>query len=175
MADVDSHGVTQVRVPPWRNVLLLRWVAQVVVLFATVAFFGVLASQAQRNWAASGITFGWDWLAGPFGVALSEGIDTLPDSGARALVVGAINTLRIAFAAIVASTVLGVLVGIARLSGNWIAYRGATVFVETIRNIPLLLQIFFWQALTFALPAPRERSRDRGEGAALDPARVCAG
>jgi len=84
---------------------------------------------------------------------LSEGIDTLPDSGARALAVGAINTIRIAMSAIVASTVLGTIVGIARLSRNWIMNRAATVFVETVRNIPLLLQIFFWQAVTFSLPA----------------------
>ncbi|GMQ97694.1 MAG: hypothetical protein BMS9Abin17_0194 [Acidimicrobiia bacterium] len=133
--------------------MFLKWLAQVAVLAAVVGLFSVLGSQAAENWSRTGITFGWDWLAGPFGVALSEGIDTLPDSGARALVVGAINTIRIAMSAIVASTVLGTIVGIARLSGNWIVNRAATAFVETVRNIPLLLQIFFWQALTFSLPA----------------------
>jgi general L-amino acid transport system permease protein len=155
-SDVNTHNNIEVSVPLWRNVVVLKWLAQVAVLLAVVGLFGALGSQAARNWTASGITFGWEWLAGPFGVALSEGIDTLPDSGARALVVGAINTLRVAFAAIVASTLLGTLVGVARLSGNWIAFRIATVFVETVRNIPLLLQIFFWQALTFALPALTE-------------------
>jgi general L-amino acid transport system permease protein len=153
MPSLDVNATAQSKVPPWRNAVFLRWLAQVGVLVAVVGVFGVLGSQAAENWSSSGISFGWDWLAGPFGVALSEGIDTLPDSGARALVVGAINTIRIAISAIVASTVLGTIVGIARLSGNWVVKRAATVFVETVRNIPLLLQIFFWQALTFSLPA----------------------
>jgi len=136
--------------------VFLKWLAQVAVLVAVLGLFGVLASQAAENWSSSGISFGWDWLAGPFGVALSEGIDKLPDSGARALAVGVVNTLRITISAIVASTVLGTIVGIARLSSNWVVKRAATVFVETVRNIPLLLQIFFWQALTFSLPALSE-------------------
>ncbi len=130
----------------------LKWLAQVAVLGAAILGFGALGSQAVANWASSGIDFGWDWLAGPFGVALSEGIDTLPDSAARAIVVGAVNTLRVAVSAILASTILGTLVGIARLSNNWILHKVSSVFVETVRNIPLLLQIFFWQAVTFALP-----------------------
>ena len=153
--DIDTPGRTAV--PPWRNAVLLRWLAQVGVLAVVLGLFGVLGSQAAENWSSSGITFGWDWLSAPFGVALSEGIDTLPDSGSRALLVGAINTLRIAIAAIVGSTILGTLIGVARLSSNWITYRIATVFVETIRNIPLLLQIFFWQAATFVLPSLTEQ------------------
>jgi len=153
---VAGETSTQVRVPPWRNATFLKWLAQVAVLVVVTLLFVALGSQAARNWEASGIDFGWDWLAGPFGVGLSEGIDVLPDSGARALVVGAVNTLRIAMSAIVASTVLGTLVGVARLSNNWIMHKIATVFVETVRNIPILLQIFFWQALTFALPSLTE-------------------
>lgn len=141
------------RAPLWRNAIFLRWIAQVAALAVVVSIFVALGAQAAENWARTGIDFGWDWLSGPFGVRLSEGIDTLPDSGARALLVGAVNTLRIAASAIVASTILGTLVGIARLSNNWILHKVATVFVETVRNIPLLLQIFFWQAVTFALPA----------------------
>lgn len=149
---MNSDSRLQHRVPLWRNAVFLKWFVQVVVLGAVILGFGALGAQAAANWASSGIDFGWDWLAGPFGVALSEGIDTLPDSAARAIVVGAVNTLRIALSAIVASTILGTLVGIARLSKNWILHKVSTVFVETVRNIPLLLQIFFWQAVTFALP-----------------------
>lgn len=147
-----AETTTQVRVPLWRNATFLKWLAQVSALAVVIFMFVALGSQAASNWEATGIDFGWDWLAGPFGVGLSEGIDVLPDSSARALVVGAVNTLRIAISAIVASTILGTLVGIARLSNNWIMHKIATVFVETVRNIPLLLQIFFWQALTFVLP-----------------------
>ncbi len=82
-----------------------------------------------------------------------KGIDTNPDSGARAIVVGMINTLRVAISGIFVATILGTIIGIGRLSSNWIINKVATIYIETIRNIPLLVQIFFWQALAITLPS----------------------
>ena len=151
--EVREHQKT----PLWRNATVLKWSAQIVVLLLVIAVFVTLASTASSNFTASNVSFGWDWLADPTGVQIREGIDTSPDSGARALVVGIVNTLRVSISGIVVATILGTLIGIARLSSNWIVSRVAVVYIETIRNIPLLVQIFFWSALAIGLP---ELTRD---------------
>jgi general L-amino acid transport system permease protein len=146
------------RPPIWRNVTVLKWIAQIVVLVIVLALLFILGREAARNFARSDISFGWGWLADNPGITIREGIDTNPDSGARALMVGMINTLRVAISGIVAATILGTIVGVARLSKNWIVNKLATVYIETIRNIPLLVQIFFWQATIIFLPALTEES-----------------
>ena len=78
----------------------------------------------------------------------------------RAFLVGLLNTLLVAGLGIVLATVLGFIIGIARLSTNWLVARLATVYVEVIRNMPLLLQLFFWYfAVLKSLPAPRQSLR----------------
>ena len=140
------------RTPLWRNATVLKWAAQIFVLLGVLAVFVTLAQTASANFTRSDISFGWDWLSDPTGVQIREGIDTSPDSGVRALTVGMINTLRVAISGIIVATILGTLIGIARLSSNWIVNRIAVVYIETIRNIPLLVQIFFWSALAIGLP-----------------------
>ena len=143
----------QEKTPLWRNAAFLKWSSQLVALAFTLAFFVLLGKQAFANFSASGTTFDLDFLTDPIGVFLREGIDTEPDSSVRALTVGAINTLRVSVTGIIAATILGTLVGIGRLSSNWIVNKAATVYIEIIRNIPLLVQIFFWQAMAIALPS----------------------
>lgn len=140
------------RAPLWRNATVLKWAAQLIVLVGVVALFATLASRAAQNFSDSDITFGWTWLSDPTGVQIREGIDTLPDSGARALLVGIVNTLRVTISGIIVATLLGTIIGVARLSSNWIVTKIASVYIETIRNIPLLVQIFFWSALAIGLP-----------------------
>ncbi len=147
--EVRQHQKT----PLWRNATVLKWASQVFVLFMLLFLFGALGSRATDNFAQSDISFGWDWLSNPTGVQIREGIDTLPDSGARALTVGIINTMRVAISGIFVATLIGTIIGIARLSSNWIVNKLATVYIETIRNIPLLVQIFFWSALAVGLPS----------------------
>ncbi|MEN8235352.1 MAG: ABC transporter permease subunit [Actinomycetota bacterium] len=143
----------QEKAPLWRNATFLKWLAQVVALAAATGLFVLLGSQAFENFANSGVSFGFDWLTDPTGVDIREGIDTKPDSGVRALAVGAMNTLRVTISGILAASILGTLIGIGRLSHNWIVNKISTAYIETIRNIPLLVQIFFWSALAIALPA----------------------
>ncbi|GMR02204.1 MAG: hypothetical protein BMS9Abin20_0532 [Acidimicrobiia bacterium] len=142
----------QRKTPLWRNAAFLKWTSQLFTLGVVVVFLGVLGKQAFANFGASGTTFDWGWLTDPASILLREGIDLNPDSGARALVVGAVNTLRITVTGILAATIIGTLVGIGRLSSNWIVTKMASLYIETIRNIPLLVQIFFWQAIAIALP-----------------------
>jgi len=141
------------KTPLWRNATFLKWLAQIVALVAVVAIFVVLGTQAFKNFNKSGISFGWKWLSDPTGVDIREGIDTSPNSGIRALAVGMVNTLRVAVSGVVVATILGTIVGIGRLSKNWIVSKISTVYIETIRNVPLLLQIFFWSAFAIALPS----------------------
>ena len=140
------------RTPLWRNATVLKWSAQIIVLLAVIALFATLGSRAAANFEQSDISFGWKWLSDPTGVQIREGIDTLPDSGARALLVGIVNTLRVSISGIIVATLLGTLIGIARLSANWIVNKIAVVYIEAIRNVPLLVQIFFWSALAIGLP-----------------------
>jgi general L-amino acid transport system permease protein len=144
---------TQERAPIWRNAAVLKWTAQIFSLVVLFALFALLWREASNNFRESDISFGWQWLADPPLIQLREGIDVNPDSGARAMFAGIVNTLRVSASGILAATVLGTIVGIARLSGNWVVNLMATVFIETIRNIPLLVQIFFWSALVIGLPA----------------------
>ena len=143
---------THERPPFWRNGAVLKWVAQIFSLLVLFSLFYLLWSEATQNFRNSDISFGWQWLANPPGIQLREGIDVNPDSGARAIYAGIVNTMRVAVSGILAATVLGTIVGIARLSRNWIVNKMATIYIETIRNVPLLVQIFFWSALVIGLP-----------------------
>jgi len=102
-----------------------------------------LALQAGNNLKAAAIPTGFDFVGDSVGIQLSEGIDTKPATGGRALWVGMVNTLRISAAGIVVATILGIIIGLARLSSNWIVSKIASVYIETMRNIPLLVQIIF--------------------------------
>jgi general L-amino acid transport system permease protein len=73
----------------------------------------------------------------------------------RAFIVGVVNTLRVAAIGIVLATVLGTLIGIAKLSSNWLLSRLAAIYVEVLRDVPLLLQLLFWYVLMQGLPAAR--------------------
>ena len=134
----------QQKPPIWRNATFLKWAAQIGVLTGLVALFVLLGSVAASNLTSQGRTFGWGFLSDPPGIQLSEGIFIQPESGLHALATGVVNMLRITASGIIAATFLGIVVGVSRLSTNWLLSRIATVFVEIIRNIPLIIQIVFW-------------------------------
>lgn len=130
-----------------------------IVLLAIVVFVGYyLFSNLQANLANQGISTGFTFLNQPAGFPILIHLIeyTEANSYGRAFVVALINTVVISLMGIVLATVIGVIMGVARLSKNWLVARLATVYVETLRNIPLLLQMFFWYfAVLSALPAPR--------------------
>src|SRR5262249_14021412 len=78
------------------------------------------------------------------------------DTYLRALIIGLLNTLRVAVIGIVLATLLGTGIGIARLSKNWLLAKVSAVYVETVRDVPLLLQLLFWYVALQNLPAPRQ-------------------
>ncbi len=131
--------------------MVVKWVLQLVVLALVVFAAWFLARQAGDNLRAKGISTSFDFLSNDPGISLSEGIDTEPATGGRALWVGMVNTFRLAIAGIFAATTVGILIGLARLSDNWVVKKFGNVYVETLRNIPVLVQILIFAALLAGL------------------------
>jgi general L-amino acid transport system permease protein len=153
------------RAPPKRK-LRLSWadervrglVWQVLVVGVIGAVFFWLWSNTVHNLEVRRIATGFGFLSREAGLPIGESlIEYSPtDTYLRALTVGLLNTLKIAVVGIVLATVLGTLVGIARLSRNWLLSKIAGVYVEVIRDLPLLLQLLFWYAIMQTLPGPRQ-------------------
>ena len=152
MTAPTTHERAHQRVPLWRDVIVLKWVAQVFLLVVVLSTMFFLATQAGDNLRARNIVSTFDFLERPIDIQLSEGIDTHPDTGARALWTGMVNTLRISVAGIFFATLLGIVVGLARLSDNWLVRRLGSMWVETLRNIPLLVQMIFYFSVLTTLP-----------------------
>jgi len=107
---------------------------------------------------ARGIRTGFGFMSQPagFDILLSLIPFEATDSYGRTFFVGLLNTLLVSVISIIFATLLGFVVGVSRLSSNWLVAKVATIFVETFRNIPLLLQIFFWYfAVLATLPGVR--------------------
>lgn len=133
--------------PFYRDAIVVKWLFQLGALAFVVFALWFLSSQARDNLAARDISTGFDFLSVDPGINLSEGIDTRPATGGRALWVGMVNTIRLATAGIFFATVIGLFIGLARLSKNWVVNKFGSVFVETLRNIPLLVQILLYGAI----------------------------
>ena len=134
-------------------------VFQIIAIAALVFFFYTIVNNALTNLEARGIATGFDFLdqeAG-FGIGLTliEYDETY--SYGRTFVIGLLNTALVSFFGIILATIIGFIMGIARLSSNWLVSRFAAVYIEIFRNVPLLLQIFFWYfAVLQALPSARQ-------------------
>ena len=140
-----------------RRVRDLAW--QAAALAGAGAILGFLFINLVDNLARLGIASGFGFLdaTAGFGIVMTLIEYSEQSSYGRAFVVGLLNTLLVSALGIVCATAIGFVVGIARLSRNWLVARLATIYVETIRNVPLLLQIFLWYfAVLNALPPPRQ-------------------
>jgi general L-amino acid transport system permease protein len=134
-------------------------VFQAVLIFLLILGGWWIVDNTIENLRRSNITTGWAFLRGRAGFDISDRlIDYSSDSTFfRALVVGVLNTLKVAIAGIVLATIVGFMVGIGRLSNNWLIRKICTVYVEVFRNIPPLLVILFWyQGVLAVLPQVRE-------------------
>jgi general L-amino acid transport system permease protein len=144
------------RLPRWSNprTRAALWQALVVITFAAIAI--VVANQTQENLRDRGIASGFGYLGRMAGFEIAPGPLTYSsrDSYLRALALGVVNTVRISLAGMVAASALGLAIGIARLSPIWAVSTVARVSVEVLRNTPLLLQLFFWYAVSQMLPLP---------------------
>ena len=132
---------------------------QLLTLLVVILVFGFFSYNAQINMENRGITFGYGFLSqeSSFDVQFSLIEYDGSHSYFRAYLVGLLNTILVSVIGIVFATIIGVVVGIARLSNNYLINKTAAVYVEFFRNIPLLLQIFFWYfAALRALPLPQD-------------------
>ncbi|WP_374708011.1 amino acid ABC transporter permease [Bradyrhizobium sp. RD5-C2] len=157
-----NHPPARAPSRPWRlslsdpRVAGLFW--QVLVVAVAVAIVAWLWSNAVHNLSVRRISTGFAFLGREAGMPIADSwIDYSPkNTYLRAFIVGIVNTLRVAAIGIVLATVIGTLVGIARLSSNWLLARLAAVYVEVLRDLPLLLQLLFWYVLMQGLPAARQ-------------------
>ncbi len=132
---------------------------QLLTLVVVILVFGFFSYNAQVNMENRGITFGYGFLSqeSSFDVQFSLIEYDGSHSYFRAYLVGLLNTILVSVIGILFATIIGVVVGIARLSNNYLIERTAAIYVEFFRNIPLLLQIFFWYfAALRALPLPEK-------------------
>ena len=141
------------------NNIIKKYIPQILAILFVVLIFGFLTMNAQTNMDNRGIDFGFGFLSqeSSFDVQFSLIEYSGSDSYARAFLVGLLNTLLVSFISIIICTILGVIIGVARLSSNYLIKNAAACYVEFFRNIPLLLQIFFWYyAALRALPLPEK-------------------
>ncbi|MBD2020849.1 ABC transporter permease subunit [Leptolyngbya sp. FACHB-36] len=139
----------------WRDVRFWRFAGQAIAVVVVILVLSYFLGNLTRNLRQLGIQFGFNFLRSQAGFGIGDRpIPYQPsDSYTQALLVGLVNSLRVIVTGIALATVVGVTAGIARLSDNWLVRNLSLVYVETLRNTPLLLQLFFWYfAVFFSLP-----------------------
>ncbi len=147
------------RVPPWRDPRVRAAFFQVLVIAVVLATGAWLVHNLMRNLEVRGISTGFGFLSRRAGFGINQTLIAYSESSSygRTFLVGLLNTLLVSGLGIVCATILGFVVGIARLSRNWLVAKLAAAYVEIFRNIPLLVQILFWYFAVFLnLPPPRQ-------------------
>jgi general L-amino acid transport system permease protein len=143
----------------WNNPSVRAVVYQVLLVGGVIAVGAYLVHNTLVNLERQGIATGFGFLNREAAFEIGESLIpyTPADTYGRALLVGLLNTLCVAGIGIVLATILGTIIGIARLSTNWLISKLASLYVETVRNIPVLLQlIVWWDILRVSAPGPRE-------------------
>jgi general L-amino acid transport system permease protein len=147
------------RAAPWRDPRVRSIVYQIVTLVLFLLFVAFIVNNTITNLERQGIASGFRFLGvtAGFDIGFSLIEYSAVSTYGRAFWVGLLNTLLVSALGVVLATVLGLVIGLARLSSNWLVARLSTVYIEIIRNIPLLLQLLFWYfAVLSALPHPRD-------------------
>jgi general L-amino acid transport system permease protein len=144
---------------PWNNPRIRAVLIQGAVLATVLGVAAFLIHNTLHNLEQRGIASGFGFLSSEAGFGIIQTLVSYDESSSygRAFLVGLLNTLLVSGLGIVLASLLGLLIGIGRLSRNWLVARLAGAYVEVFRNIPLLLQLFFWYfAVLRALPPPRQ-------------------
>jgi general L-amino acid transport system permease protein len=143
------------RPPFWRDLRVLRVLGQALFVLGLVVVLRELYLNLQFGLDRQGLDLDFEFLRQRAGFGLKEGISYNPNqSYIRAIQVGVVNTIRAAAAGILLASVLGLVMGVARLSPNWLVRKIAQFYVEAFRNTPLAVQIFFWYfGVVLLLPA----------------------
>jgi general L-amino acid transport system permease protein len=150
---------TASKAPLWRQPAFRAALFQILLVLGILAFGYYLLNNTLTNMERRGITTGFGFLSNEAGFGILKSLIEYDETHTygRTFLVGLLNTLLVAGLGIFFATFIGFFVGVARLSHNWLVARLATVYIETFRNIPLLLQIMFWYfAVLRPLPRPRQ-------------------
>ena len=152
------QSLTYQGIPVWRHAQVIQWTAQLVsaflVVFLVAWFFLNIANAIDER----EIPYGFRFLAREYQTPIGQHF--LPyessDTFLYAFGVAAVNTIVVSIVGVVLATLMGIFVGICRLSTNWLVAKLALVYIEFFRNVPLLVQLFFWFYIVLALPPVRE-------------------
>ena len=147
------------KIPFWLDPNKRAIIYQIGVLCMVGLLAWYLVSNTLANLEKQAISSGFGFLQKESSFEIGESLISYSaaSSYGRALVVGALNTLKVAFIGIVITLILGTILGVARLSTNWLVSKIAAIYIEVMQDIPVLLQLFFWYAIFYeSLPSPRQ-------------------
>ena len=154
----QEQGLTPGKPPIWNDPHYRALFFQILLIIGLGAFLFTIVGNTLSNMEKRGISTGFAFLSERSGFDILQSL--IPYSAdstyGRTFVVGLLNTVLITVLGVVVATILGFIVGVARLSKNWLIAKIATVYIETFRNIPLLIQIFFWYFVVLrAMPSAK--------------------
>ena len=159
MAVEALNSSSRTRVAPWNDPVVRGWVFQIVVVGLVGLLAWYLVSNTIDNLERQKIASGFHYLDREAGFEIGDTMIAYSPAStyARAILVGLLNTIKVSVLGIILATVLGTLVGVGRLSNNWLLSRICEWYVEGFRNVPLLLWLFlFYKVISEAFPGPRQ-------------------
>ncbi len=147
-------NLNEEKIPFWRDSRIIKVIVQVLIISVIVLLLIIFGNNLLNNFRQLGLTFGFGFIFDPdLNSRFNLGDSPIPyqptDPYYRAILVGLLNSLRVMITGIILAFISGVIVGLGRLSDNWLVQKIATIYVEIIRNTPLLLQLFFWYFAVF--------------------------
>ena len=159
MTQQTPRFLTYQNIPVWRHAVIIQWVAQLVSAFLVVGLVAAVVTNVVSAIQERSIGYSFSFLSRAYQTPIGDHLlpyDRETDTFLYAFVVAATNTLLVAIIGVILATALGIVVGVLRLSGNWLVAKAAMAFVEFFRNVPLLVQLYFWWVILLALPKIRE-------------------
>ncbi len=157
MAENNTH-LKPSKPPIWNDPKYRSLFFQALLMFGLGLFIYTIVQNTLTNMEARGISTGFAFMSEKSGFDILQSLIPFNSDSTygRTFIVGILNTLLVSALGIFFATILGFLIGVARLSNNWLLSKIATVYIETFRNIPLLIQIFFWYIVVLrAMPSAR--------------------
>ncbi len=145
-------------IPLWRNIVFIQWVVQIVSAIIVIAIVSGFIFNVANEIQDREIPFGFSFLDEAAQIPIGESVIEYDPSQTYlyGFTVAALNTIKASVLGVIIATLLGIVIGVSRLSSNWILSRIALVYIETFRNIPLLIQLLFWFLIILELPNVRE-------------------
>ncbi|MYA06136.1 MAG: ABC transporter permease subunit [Caldilineaceae bacterium SB0664_bin_22] len=153
------RGLTYYKgVPLWRHALVLQWALQIISGVIVVVLVATFFTNITNTIEDREIPHGFSFLSREYQTPIGQHF--LPyessDSFLYAFGVAATNTIIVSIVGVILATALGIVVGVARISGNWLVSKTSLIYIEVFRNVPLLVQLFFWFYVVLALPPVRQ-------------------